>query len=205
MRSVALILACSGVSAFVPAASNTPAKTIMKDGEARWQLGADGPGPWTSLDSLVGGGIEVGDVPWDPLDLAQWRDPKEMRECELANGRSAMLASVGWAWPQLYGLWSTDHVSTVDPVAAIPQVEMLAWAQIIGFCGIIQAAQWNWEQNGSAKPFYDPLSIYPKSAAGQARMQLAELKHARLAMIGFAGEVAHHFIPGSVPGFGSLL
>ena len=46
----------------------------------------------------------------------------QLRECELKNGRVAMLASVGWIWPQIFGLWAADDVTTTDPIAAIGQV-----------------------------------------------------------------------------------
>jgi hypothetical protein len=172
------------------------------------------------LESMVGVSIELGRNVWDPLEVAQWRDLDEMRACELANGRVAMLASVGWVAPQVNGLWGTGlPVKTTDPIDAILQVPTAAWCQIILFCGVIEAARWNWEQQRQGKetplpitqgwggrkgnpnrPFYDPFDIYPKDKAGQERMQLREIKHARLAMLGFAGFFSNHFIPGSVPG-----
>jgi hypothetical protein len=172
------------------------------------------------LESMVGTSVELGRNVWDPLEVAQWRDLDEMRACELANGRVAMMASVGWVWPQVFGLWKTGlPVKTTDPIDAIQQVPTAAWAQIIGFCGVLEAARWNWEQQRQGKetplpitqgwggrkpnpnrPFYDPFDIYPKDKAGQERMQLREIKHARLAMLGFAGFFSNHFIPGSVPG-----
>jgi hypothetical protein len=172
------------------------------------------------LESMVGVSVELGKNVWDPLEVAQWRDLDEMRACELANGRVAMLASVGWVAPQVNGLWGTGlPVKTTDPIDAILQVPTAAWCQIILFCGVIEAARWNWEQQRQGKetplpitqgwggrkpnpnrPFYDPFDIYPKDKAGQERMQLREIKHARLAMLGFAGFFSNHFIPGSVPG-----
>ena len=138
---------------------------------------------------------------------AQWRDIDEMRACELANGRSAMLATVGWVWPQVFGLWKGGQVTTTDPIDAIMQVPTAAWVQIIFLCGAIEANKYNWQEGvnrNSARVFYDPLSIYPEDPAGQARVQLQELKNARLAMLGFAGMFIHHFIPGAVPGLGNL-
>jgi len=180
------------------------------------------------LESMVGVSVEMGRAVWDPLEVAQWRDLDEMRACELANGRVAMMASVGWVWPQVFGLWSVNQggtlisglpVKTTDPIDAIQQVPTAAWVQIIGFCGVLEAARWNWEQQRQGKetplpitqgwggrkgdpnrPFYDPFDIYPKDKAGQDEMQLAELKHGRLAMIAFASLFSNHFIPGSVPG-----
>jgi len=44
---------------------------------------------------------------FDPLGLAKWRPFDETRAAELRNGRVAMLASVGWVWPQMFGPWGT--------------------------------------------------------------------------------------------------
>jgi hypothetical protein len=80
------------------------------------------------LTSIPGASIECGDEVWDPLELAQWRDFNELRATELANGRAAMLASVGWVWPQVFGLWKTGlPVKTTDPIDAITQVPTAAW------------------------------------------------------------------------------
>ena len=51
---------------------------------------------------------------------------------------------------------------------------------------------------------FDPFGLYPEDAAGQEKMQLRELKNARVAMIGFAGLFVNHFMPGAVPGLGGF-
>ena len=81
---------------------------------------------------MPGVSIETGDTVWDPMNLAQWRDPAEMRECELKNGRAAMLAVVGWIWPQVFGLWAANDVTTTDPIAAIGQLLLNASAKAGG-------------------------------------------------------------------------
>ena len=124
--------------------------------------------------------------------------------CELKNGRAAMLATVGWVWPQIYGLWDSKDVTTTDPIAAIGQVDDWAWIQIIAACGIAEMADWTHQQSGSTKPFYDPLGLCPTDPAAFEKMQLRELKNARLAMLAFSGLVVHHFLPAAVPGLGSL-
>mmetsp|Transcript_10918 Transcript_10918/g.33722 ORF Transcript_10918/g.33722 Transcript_10918/m.33722 type:complete len:198 (+) Transcript_10918:70-663(+) len=161
------------------------------------------------LDGMIGTSIECGDVAWDPLELSQWRDVNEMRACELANGRAAMLGWVGWLWPQVFGLWQGGSVKTTDPIDAIMQVPTAAWCQFVVFCGAIEANKLNWEKGlvGSGvpeKPFFDPFGLYPEDAEGQKRMQLRELKNARTAMIGFAGLFVNHFMSGAVPGLGGF-
>ena len=121
---------------------------------------------------MPGVSIETGDTVWDPMNLAQWRDPAEMRECELKNGRAAMLAVVGWIWPQVFGLWAANDVTTADPIAAIGQVNELAWVQILAACGMVEAADYNFKKTGSSKPFFDPLGLCPTDKAGFEKMQL---------------------------------
>lgn len=125
-----------------------------------------------------------------------------------------MLGVVGWIWPQVFGLWAGGSVTTTDPFEAIGQVPTVAWVQIIFLCGAIEAGKLNYNEGAAwndgdardgAKVFWDPLGLYPKDAAGQAKMQLRELKNARAAMIAFAGLFVNHYIPGSVPGIPPFL
>ena len=134
---------------------------------------------------------------FDPLGLAKWRPFDEMRAAELRNGRVAMLASVGWVWPQMFGPWGTDHVTTVDPIKAIGQVEPQAWAQIFLLAGTLEVL--DYKHDWSKGPLWDPLDLMPKDAAAAKVRQEQELKHARLAMLSWASYVAAHYIPGSVP------
>lgn len=151
------------------------------------------------LSTMLGVSVETGNKVFDPLKLAQWRDVDQLRASELANGRSAMLAVVGWVWPQIFGLWPGGKVTTTDPVEAITKVDPIAWAQIIVFCGCLEAAKVNYLAGIDASPigpnpattFFDPAGIYPKDASGQELMQLRELKNGRMAMIAFAGLVVH--------------
>jgi light-harvesting complex I chlorophyll a/b binding protein 1 len=160
------------------------------------------------LDGMIGTSIECGDQVWDPLELSQWRDAGEMRACELANGRAAMLGWVGWLWPQVFGLWKAGPVTTTDPIDAVGQVPTVVWCQIIVFCGAIEANKHNFDKGEgpmtSGKTFFDPFGLYPADAAGQEKMQLRELKNARVAMIGIAGLFVNHFMSGAVPGLGSF-
>ena len=106
--------------------------------------------------------------------------------------------------------WLTStQVTTTDPIDAIMQVPTVAWAQFIVFCGAIEANKYNWGKGEGpmtdpSKVFFDPFGLYPEDAAGQEKMQLRELKNARVAMIGFAGLFVNHFMPGAVPGLGGF-
>jgi len=191
-----VIFCVAGVAAFhAPSPVSRSRATVVDAGTA-------------DLGTMAGVSVECGGKVFDPLALAQWRDVEELRDAEIANGRSAMLACVGWLWPQFFGLWHSGPVTTADPVAAIAQVPMLAWIQIIVGIGVLEAAKVNWRQGierDSSKPFFDPAGLWPKDAASQKIMQDKELKNGRMAMIAFSGLVVHHFMPGAVPLLGTLM
>jgi hypothetical protein len=114
-----------------------------------------------------------------------------------------MLATVGYVFPKLIGHFDGD-VSVDDPIAAIGQADLQWWAQFVIFCGTIEAYKYRQELDGKSsthqgEPAIDWMKMYPKDEAGRKEMQLKELKNGRLAMLGIAGFVSAHFIPGSVP------
>jgi len=184
MMKIALVLAlAASASAFVPVTPRSASKVMSK----------------AIPDGAFGATVEVGNKPFDPLELAQWRDFDELRECELKNGRVAMLASVGWIWPQIFGLWAADDVTTTDPIAAIGQVAPEAWIQMFLLAGTFEAMEYKHKMSGSTKPFWDPMNLMPKDPVALDKKKQAELKNGRLAMLSFAAYVSAHFIPGSVP------
>ncbi|GKY90345.1 hypothetical protein MPSEU_000008500 [Mayamaea pseudoterrestris] len=158
------------------------------------------------LTGLVGTDIENGNKIFDPVGLAQWAPVDYLRKAELSNGRAAMLATVGWVWPKFVGTFDSNDVSTTDPIDAIMQADPQWWAQFILLCGTIEAIKYRGEQEGKSytgegDAVIDYLKQWNKlSAPEKEKMRLKELKNGRLAMIGFAGFLANHFIPGSVPG-----
>lgn len=142
---------------------------------------------------------------FDPLDLAQWAPIDYLRKAELSNGRSAMLATVGWYWPAAVGMFDSDDVTTTDPIKAIMEADPQWWAQFIVFCGTIEAVKYRGELQGKSytgegDPVIDYSGMWAKlDAAKKDEMRLKELKNGRLAMIGMAGFLSDYFIPGSVP------
>merc|ERR1712238_650322 len=92
------------------------------------------------LETLRGIGPETGSKVWDPLELAQWAPLDHLRKAELANGRSAMLAVVGWSFPTF---WTFEGpVKTTDPVKAFLKADMQWWAQFIIFCAVIEGIKY---------------------------------------------------------------
>ncbi|GFH60767.1 hypothetical protein CTEN210_17243 [Chaetoceros tenuissimus] len=189
MKTAAILSLLAGsAAAFAPAPVNKAATSL--------KVSAD-------LDGMVGTSAETGNKVFDPLNLSDWIPADRARAAELANGRSAMLATVGYVFPKYFGHFDGD-VSVDDPIAAIGQADLQWWAQFIIFCGTIEAYKYRQELNGKSstgggEPAIDWMKMYPKDDAARREMELKELKNGRLAMIGIAGFVSAHFIPGSVP------
>lgn len=141
---------------------------------------------------------------YDPWGLNQWVPGEYARKAELANGRAAMLACVGWVWPAWFGTFA-GPVTTTDPIDAVLQTSPEFWAQFIILCGVAENWKYNRELEGKSytgdgEPAVDWTMYWGKMTdQGRDRMRMRELKNARLAMIGIASFAAAHFIPGSVP------
>mmetsp|Transcript_7925 Transcript_7925/g.14922 ORF Transcript_7925/g.14922 Transcript_7925/m.14922 type:complete len:195 (-) Transcript_7925:260-844(-) len=189
MKTTALLcLIANSASAFVPASVGKVSTSLNVS---------------PNLEGMVGTSVETGGKIFDPLNLSDYIPADRARAAELANGRSAMLATVGYVFPKWFGHFEGD-VSADDPIAAIGQADPQWWAQFIIFCGTIEAYKYRMElqgksSTGGGEPAIDWMKMYPKDEAGRREMELKELKNGRLAMLGIAGFVSAHFIPGAVP------
>jgi len=158
------------------------------------------------LEGMVGASVETGGAIWDPLNVSDYVPVQYARAAELANGRVAMLAVVGWLWPKYVGHFE-GSVTVDDPIAAVGQSSLQWWAQFVALCGCFELYKYQQELNGKTAtpnigggtPVYDIMEIYPSDEAKRVDMELKELKNGRLAMLAIAGFVAAHYIPGSVP------
>ena len=137
--------------------------------------------------------------------MAQWAPLDHLRKAELANGRSAMLAAVGWSFPKL---WTFEGpVSTTDPIEAFFKSDAQWWAQFIVFCAVIEGIKYRGELEGRSftgeidkEACVDWTGRWSQMDDAQKEdMAMKELKNGRLAMIGMAGYVASVVLPGSVP------
>lgn len=191
--AIACTLALAGsAAAFAPQAS-VPATTALNSAVPE------------GYDDLVGIDLESGGKFFDPLNLAQWIPAKWARETELANGRSAMLATVGWFFPYTLGTFDSQDVTSTDPMAAILEADPQWWAQFVVLCGTFEAYKYKKalegkSYTGKGEPVVDYLKGYPADEDERRKMEMKELKNGRLAMIGIASFLSAHFIPGSVPG-----
>jgi hypothetical protein len=119
-----------------------------------------------------------------------------------------MLATVGYVFPKWFFHFD-GPVSIDDPIAAIGQADLQWWAQFVLFCGTIEGYKYARElegksSTGGGEPAIDWSGNYPEDEEGRKNIELKELKNGRLAMLGIAGFVSGHFLPGAIligPGF----
>ena len=143
----------------------------------------------------------VGDVGFDPFNFAG-NDSKKlytMREAEVKHGRIAMLASVGWFVSELLDkrIAHIFHLPAVlghgDKVPSLLNggLELISpvyWFTVLGVAGVLEVWSMSKEANPLAGDYgFDPFGFYPSDNAEQERMQLAEIKNGRLAMMAITG------------------
>eukprot|EP00579_Thalassiosira_antarctica_P031987 CAMPEP_0201999590 /NCGR_PEP_ID=MMETSP0905-20130828/6141_1 /ASSEMBLY_ACC=CAM_ASM_000554 /TAXON_ID=420261 /ORGANISM="Thalassiosira antarctica, Strain CCMP982" /LENGTH=194 /DNA_ID=CAMNT_0048555861 /DNA_START=301 /DNA_END=885 /DNA_ORIENTATION=- len=189
MKSIAALTLLGSAAAFAPAPVSRVQSSLNYAAE---------------LDSMTGVSAETGNKVFDPLGLSDYVPTDWARRAELSNGRSAMLATVGWVFPKVYGTFASQDVTTTDPIDAILQADPQWWAQFILLCGAFESWKYNQEMDGKSflggeSPAVDYLKLWPEDPVKQEEMKLKELKNGRLAMIGIAGFVANHFLPGACP------
>jgi hypothetical protein len=154
-------------------------------------------------------GTMLGDVGFDPLGIATTETLPRMREAELRHARLAMVAT--WGWPiGEGGLWlaqklvPTGDVCTgngclidqtgVGQKAALQLADIALASEIywgalltVAVVGELRARTLARESGGSSSPSFDPLQIWTNADGDErSRLELAEIKHGRLAMVAVA-------------------
>ncbi|XP_073158744.1 chlorophyll a-b binding protein CP29.1, chloroplastic [Henckelia pumila] len=140
-------------------------------------------------------GADVKSTPFQPY--SEVFGLQRFRECELIHGRWAMLATLGALTVEwLTGITWQDagKVELVEGSSYLGQalpfsMSTLIWIEVL-VIGYIE-----FQRNGELDPekrlypggsFFDPLGL-AADPEKKATLQLAEIKHARLAMVGFLG------------------
>lgn len=164
--------------------------------------------PFMARPEALDGSL-VGDVGFDPLGFAKTKeDVWTYREAEIKHARLAMLAAAGWPISELWDAKIASKLAlapVVDGSFRAPSVLNGGLAKIPAaywiFCFILAGTVEVIGASEKTKPGYmpgnlgfDPIGLYPKDSAGQVRMQLAELKNGRLAMIAIVGFAAQEFV-----------
>jgi hypothetical protein len=200
MKFTAVLALLSGsTAAFAPTPSNKASSVLQ-----------------ASVDGLPGALPPVGF--FDPLGFAEKATDATLqryREAELAHGRVAMLAVIGFfVGEKVEGSSFLFDASISGPaITHITQVPDGFWAVIIAFVGAYEAsrAEAGWvdpadcpvDQPGLLKDDYlpgdlkfDPLGLKPEDPEEFEIMQTKELQHGRLAMLAAAGFLAQEAVDG---------
>jgi len=195
----------AGASAFVPAFHSKTTSVLNERPSPESRALTDIPTFRDGYEGMIGYDVENGNKFFDPVGLSDWIPAEYCRKAELANGRVAMLATVGWFWPTFVGMFPSKDVTTADPIKAIMQTDPQFWAQFIILCGTCEFVKYQGELEGKSYTGDGPAVVDwmgqwdTYSDEKKKDIRLRELKNGRLAMLGMASFVSAHFIKGSVP------
>jgi hypothetical protein len=212
---IALTVTVGTTSAFVPSrmgamSSSLEMSKVATEDSSKPEKEMSLSLPFMERPAMLTGSL-AGDVGFDPVGFAQSEGALlSYREAEVKHGRLAMLAAVGWPLSELFDkkiasfLHLTPLLDNNDRVPSflnggLDQVSPLYWLLCIGGAGLIDFYGLGKIQAKDPSYFpgnlgFDPLGMYPKDESGQQRMQLAEIKHCRLAMIAITAFAVQEYV-----------
>ncbi|CAN1142303.1 Chlorophyll a-b binding protein CP29.2, chloroplastic [Linum perenne] len=158
---------------------------------------------------IIGTRTEDSDVKSTPFQpYSEVFGLQRFRECELIHGRWAMLATLGALTVEwLTGVTWQDagKVELVEGSSYLGQplpfsLTSLIWIEVlvIGFIEFQRNAELEPEKRLYPGGPFDPLGL-AADPEKKERLQLAEIKHARLAMVGFLGFAVQAAVTGKGP------
>ncbi|KAL3906446.1 MAG: hypothetical protein SGILL_009267 [Bacillariaceae sp.] len=220
MKVVASLIAlAASASAFAPSANNGASSTALN--MAKEEVPCFGATP------LLGGQVFVGKTEWDLL-TSKWGSAETgtyLRAAELKHGRSAMIATVGYAFHKLgltldkispheylsvtQGIKFSD-LSAMNPVDAMKSLPAESWGQMFFAIALVEIYELT---HKDGKVAYDETvapGLQPGGLTGNLgwnpldikvddRRKLVELQNGRAAMFAISAWVAAETIPGSMP------
>jgi hypothetical protein len=229
MKSVALFfaLAASSTSAFAPQnnARVSPASLQMSTPEI--QVNKEKVPCFGATPLLGDNRVFFGENYWNKLTMeyGSAETGQYLQAAELKHGRSAMIATVGFAFHKLgltlnnispheylsvtQGIKFAD-LAAMSPIDAVKVVPAEGWAQVFGVIAAIEIYELT-HRNGEIKT---GESVAPGLQAGgltgdlgwnplkitiNDRRRLVEIQNGRAAMFAISAWVAAEAIPGSVP------
>ena len=202
--TIAFATMMASASAFAPT-QNTKSTTCLGMVEKSKAL------PFTERPAILDGKY-AGDAGFDPLGLARNEEALfEYREAEIKHARLAMLAAAGWPLSELFDRKIAnffDMEPLVDASERAPsvlnggldRVPYLYWAAVLAAGALIDLKEFNKAENSNDPNYmpgdlgWDPLGLYPADEEGQRRMQLAEIKNGRTAMVAITAFAVQEYV-----------
>lgn len=232
-------LLLTSVSAFAPVTNHAaPTVRFMADEEAAAEEAAPEPVaepaptgpqkvPCFGATPFLGGPVFVGENYWDKITM-EWGSADTgtfVRAAELKHGRSAMLATMGFAFhklgltlnnisPHEY-LSLTQNIKFADlqamtPMEAVLKVPVEGYAQVFAAIAIVEIFELTHKQGKIAEGervapglqaggLTGDLGWNPLKLEVTDRRRLVELQNGRAAMFAISAWLAHDAVAGSVP------
>jgi len=165
--------------------------------------------PFVNCPSHLDGSM-AGDVGFDPLGFGKSpMDLTSYREAEIKHARLAMLAAAGWPISELFDkkiaslfnlppvLDATNRVPSVLN-GGMEKISLKYWGACLALAAVIDVYQTFFlssrKEYSPGDLGFDPFGLYPKGEEGRKRMQTAEIKNGRLAMIAITAFAAQEFV-----------
>jgi len=227
--ALSLLALAASVSAFAPNNSaNTRVSTLRMSEEAAPAVKSEVPLIGES-PFLGGKSFFLGKTEWNKLTM-EWGSAETgtfIRAAELKHGRSAMLATVGYAFHKIG--WTFNSISphsylsvtkdikfadlaAMNPVDAMKSLPAESWGQMFFFISLVEIYELT-HTNGkvaydeTVAPGLTPggltgdLGWNPLQITVDDRRRTVELQNGRAAMFAISAWIAAETIPGSVPLF----
>jgi len=159
--------------------------------------------PFLTASACQSSGLPGAEAGFDPLYLSDFFDIKWLREAELKHGRICMLATTGIIVQELIGLPNypgynpnpVEAFSSVPPEGLLQILFFIIWLENLGHKGKFFMTNAFEDGRAPGDLGFDPLK-FGENAATRPRLEMAELKNGRLAMLGFAGMIHQTFVTG---------
>jgi len=202
-RSLAAMLAA--YSALAPAFVGPAATMPLQQSRVSMAISkASKALPFLTAPACQSSGLAGAEAGFDPLYFSDFLDIKWLREAELKHGRICMLSSTGIIFQELFQMpgypgYTPNEVEAFSSVPAEGLVQIvffMAWLEIIGNKG--KYTMMNMFEDPKRVPGdlgFDPLK-FGENTATRDRLEMAELKNGRLAMLAFAGMLHQTFVTG---------
>merc|ERR1719352_1568389 len=177
-------------------APNVPAPQQVRAGSVSMAVSKPSKAmPFLTAPAAMSSGLVGAEAGFDPLYFSDFLDIKWLREAELKHGRICMLASTGVMFQEFFSLPgypgytpnAVEAATSVPPEALGQIVAFMAWFEWTSNKG--KFSMMDMFEDPAREPGnvgFDPLS-FGENKETRKRLELAELKNGRLAMIAFSG------------------